>query len=63
VSDRREEIERHIRLLKRLQADMERERRDDVRIIRVDKRTHRIRFEEETEDEVTVVVEKKAEKR
>ncbi|MDT5155650.1 MAG: hypothetical protein QOH51_7 [Acidobacteriota bacterium] len=45
--------------LKRLEAkvdEMIRER-ETIRRIPVDKKTHRIRFEDETEDEVTIVIE------
>ena len=51
------------RKLKELQAVSERLVKGieiGTRRIRVDKRTHRIRFEGETEENVTIVVERKA---
>jgi hypothetical protein len=51
-----------LRRLKGLQAEREHQLKDitrDTRRIRVDKRTHRIRFESETEESVTIVIEKK----
>lgn len=51
--------EPYLRELRKLIGDMERERRESVRIIRVNKRTHRLRFESETEEEVTIVIEPK----
>lgn len=55
-----EEIERHFKKVREFLDDMARERRDDVQLIRVSKRTHSIRFEGESEDEVTIVIEKKS---
>ncbi|MDT5294638.1 MAG: hypothetical protein QOJ76_1518 [Acidobacteriota bacterium] len=55
-----EEIERHFKKVREFLDDMARERRDDVQLIRVSKRTHSIRFEDESEDEVTIVIEKKS---
>jgi hypothetical protein len=45
--------------LKRLVDQMERDRATQTTRIRVNKRTHRIRFEDETEDSVEIVVEPK----
>ena len=47
--------------LKRLQAKVDEiiRERQTARRIAVNKRTHRVRFENETEDEVTIVIEKK----
>ena len=53
-----------MRRIKELQASSERRLKElrskepDQRRIYVDKRTHRIRFEDETEDSVTIVIEK-----
>jgi hypothetical protein len=52
-----------LRTLKELQAKSEQLAKDlksGTQRIRVDKLTHRIRFEGETEDNVTVVIERKA---
>jgi hypothetical protein len=52
-----------LRKLKELQADSERLAQDlkiGTHRIKVDKRTHRIRFEGETEESVTIVIERKA---
>ncbi|MDQ3802975.1 MAG: hypothetical protein M3416_03865 [Acidobacteriota bacterium] len=59
MSDAHDEVERLLKEVRRFVEDSERERRDDSRIIRVNKRTHRVRFEGETEDELTIVIEKK----
>jgi hypothetical protein len=51
-----------LKKLKELQAESEQRLKDiktGTRRIRVDKKTHRIRFEGETEESVTVVIEKK----
>ena len=61
----RRRTERDKKLLKQLQ-DYAREinlehRRPDTRAMIVNKRTHRIRFENETEESVTIVIEPKAE--
>jgi len=53
------DAEPYLEEVRKLVGDMERERRERVRIIRVDKRTHRIRFEDETEDGVAIVIEPK----
>jgi hypothetical protein len=51
-----------LRTLRKLKADGERQLKDlqnrTIRI-RVNKKTRRIRFEDETEDEVTVIIERK----
>jgi hypothetical protein len=52
-----------LKRLKELQADNERLAKDlknGTQRIRVDKRSHRIRFEDETEESVTIVIERKA---
>ncbi len=59
LEELRARSERRAQESRRRLADMERERRERVTIIRVDKRTHRVRFEGETEDEVAIVVEPK----
>jgi hypothetical protein len=59
VSDGQDEFGRLLKKVRRRLENAEPARRDEPWVIRVDKRTHRIRFEEETEEEVTVVVERK----
>jgi hypothetical protein len=52
-----------LRKLKQLQDDTERLAeglQNETRRITIDKLTHRIRFEDETEESVTIVIEKKA---
>jgi hypothetical protein len=52
-----------LRTLKELQAQSERLAKGletDTQRIRLDKQTHRIRFEDETEESVTIVIERKA---
>ena len=52
-----------VRKLKELQAQSERLAKDfnnGTQRIRLNKRSHRIRFEDETEESVTIVIERKA---
>lgn len=53
-AERQAEIDRALARLKEMQDG-----RENSRTIRVNKRTHRIRFENETENEVSIVIEKK----
>ncbi|MBC7930504.1 MAG: hypothetical protein H7Z38_08035 [Rubrivivax sp.] len=51
-----------LRRLEILKADIEQQAKDlesGTRRMHVDKKTHRIRFEKETEEDVTIVIEKK----
>lgn len=60
------EFNEKLRKLKKLQDENEQRLKDmesGTRRIRVDKKTHRIRFEGETEEDVTIVIEKKEDKR
>jgi hypothetical protein len=56
------EFDETLRRLRKLKAGCEQRLKDmesGTRRIRVDKRTHRTRFEDETEEGVTIVIEKK----
>ena len=56
------DFDESLRKLKELQAETEQRLKDmktGTQRIRVDKRTHRISFEGETEEGVTIVIEKK----
>ena len=56
------ELDECLRKLRELQAESEQHLKDlqsGTRRMRVDKKTHRIRFEGETEEGVTIVIEKK----
>jgi hypothetical protein len=63
MSEQQREPERgtshHIATLKKLVEQMERDAATQTTRLRVNKRTHRIRFEGETEDCVEIVVEPK----
>jgi len=55
------DLDKSLRKLKELQAESERRLKDlksGTRRIHVDKKTHRIKFEGETEESVTIVIEK-----
>ena len=59
MSDGHDEFGRLLKKVRRRLEKAEPPRRDEPWVIRVDKRTHRIRFEDETEEEVTIVIERK----
>ncbi|HEX8071070.1 MAG TPA: hypothetical protein VF546_14030 [Pyrinomonadaceae bacterium] len=55
------DMDETLKRLERLVEQMERDRATRTTRLRVNKRTHRIRFEGETEDSVEVVIEPKGE--
>jgi len=57
----KKQIDAAFERLRKMQADRDREYRESTRIIRVDKTVHRVRFEDETEEEVVIVIEPKGE--